>query len=224
MRRGGSARRAGRAAALRHGHRAGQPGHHRRFRALWADRRPRAGARRIPFTALDVSADQVDFVKRFGNKVYYGDASRLDLLRAAGADKAKLFVNAIDETDASLRTTATVREHFPHLRIFARARNRKHAYQLMDLGVTHLQRETFLSSLSLTHDILMELDHTHFEAERTIRRFQAEDERRLHEHYTHHNDLEKMQDLAKVATRELEEMFERDAAAQAEQRYREETG
>lgn len=115
------------------------------------------GARKIPFTALDISADQVDFVKRFGNKVYYGDASRVDLLRAAGADKAKIIVIAIDDVDASLRAVTTVRQNFRHLKIYARARNRKHAYQLMDLGVTYLERETFLSSLKLTHDILMEL-------------------------------------------------------------------
>ncbi len=172
-------------------------------------------ARKIPFTALDISADQVDFVKRFGNKVYYGDASRLDLLRAAGADTAQILVLAIDDVDSSLRTAEVVRQHFPRLRIFARARNRKHAYRLMDLGVTHLQRESFLSSIALSHDVLMELGMTHLQAERTVRTFQHHDELRLHEHYTHHDDQEQMQDLAKQSMKELEEMFERDAAERA---------
>jgi len=169
-------------------------------------------ARKIRFTALDISAAQVDFIKRFGNKVYYGDASRLDLLRAARADAAKIFVLAIDDVEASIRTAETVIRHFPHLKVYARARNRQHAYRLMDLGITLIQRETFLSALDLARDMLMGLGMPRPEAERTIRTFRDHDERRLFEHYTHHNDLEKMQDLAKAGNKELEEMFERDAA------------
>ncbi|MGZ6140566.1 MAG: monovalent cation:proton antiporter-2 (CPA2) family protein, partial [Myxococcaceae bacterium] len=107
-------------------------------------------ARGIPFTAMDADPAQIDFLQRFGNKVFYGDASRLDLLRAARADKARLFVLAIDDVQASVRTAREVQEHFPHLMIFARARNRAHAYQLMELGIEHVSRETFLSSLELT--------------------------------------------------------------------------
>lgn len=169
-------------------------------------------ARKIHFTALDISAEQVDFIKRFGNKVYYGDASRVDLLRAAGADKAKVFVLAIDDVESSMRTAEAVTKHFPHLKIFARARNRKHAYRLMDLGITLIQRETFLSALDLARDMLMGLGMPRAEAERTMRTFRDHDEHRLFEHYTHHNDQEKMQDLAKASGKELEEMFERDAA------------
>ena len=80
----------------------------------------------IPFTALEVSYQQVDFVRRFGNKVYYGDASRLELLEAAKARDAKLFVLAIDDVEASVKTAALVRKHFPDLPILARARNRVH--------------------------------------------------------------------------------------------------
>jgi glutathione-regulated potassium-efflux system ancillary protein KefC/glutathione-regulated potassium-efflux system protein KefB len=168
-------------------------------------------ARRIRFTALDASAEQVDFVKRFGNKVYYGDASRLDLLRAAKADKAQIFVLAIDDVDASLRTAETVTRHFPNLTIYARARNRRHAYQLMDLGITLLQRETFLSSLDMAHDVLLGLGLPRATAAHTIRTFQQLDEKRLFEHYTHRNDQQKLQELSKKATQELEEMFARDA-------------
>jgi glutathione-regulated potassium-efflux system ancillary protein KefC len=168
-------------------------------------------ARKIRFTALDVSADQVDFIKRFGNKVYYGDASRVELLRAARAESAKIFILAIDDVDASVRTAETVIENFPHLKIYARARNRQHAYRLMDLGITLIQRETFLSALDLARDMLMGLGMPRAEAERTMRTFRAHDEDRLFEHYTHHNDIQKMQDLAKAGNKELEEMFERDA-------------
>src|SRR4029077_441137 len=103
----------------------------------------------LPFTALDSSQTHVDFVRRFGNQVYYGDAARLDLLRAAGAESAQIVVLAIDEVDASVRTAVLVRAQFPHLKIFARARNRQHAFALMDAGVTEVIRETYASSLEM---------------------------------------------------------------------------
>ena len=169
-------------------------------------------ARRIPFIALDSSAEQVDFVKKFGADIYYGDASRLDLLRAAKADKAKILVLAVDDMDASVRTAEIAAKHFPHMKIYARARNRQHAYRLMDLGVTMLRRETFLSSLDLARQVLMGLGMAATEAKRTVDTFQAHDEKRLFEHYTHHDDDEKIRSLAKASAKELEEMFARDAA------------
>jgi monovalent cation:proton antiporter-2 (CPA2) family protein len=172
-------------------------------------------AKKIPFTALDISAEHVDFVRQFGNEIYYGDASRLDLLRAAKADKAKILVLALDDVDASLRTAAAVTKHFPHITIVARARNRQHAYRLMDLGVTIMRRETFLSSIDLARQVLIGLGMRPRDAERTVKTFQAHDEKRLFEHYNHYNDQEKMKSLAKDAAKELEEMFARDAAEQA---------
>jgi monovalent cation:proton antiporter-2 (CPA2) family protein len=172
-------------------------------------------AKKIPFTALDISAEHVDFVRQFGNEIYYGDASRLDLLRAAKADKAKILVLALDDVDASLRTAEAVTKHFPHITIIARARNRQHAYRLMDLGVTIMRRETFLSSIDLARQVLIGLGMRPRDAERTVRAFQAHDEKRLFEHYNHYNDQEKMKSLAKDAAKELEEMFARDAAEQA---------
>lgn len=167
-------------------------------------------ARKIPFTALDASQEQVDFVKRYGNKIYYGDASRLDLLSAAGAGSASIFVLAIDDVEASLRTATVVRRHFLNLQVYARARNRKHAHQLMDLGVTVVQRETFLSAMDLTENVLRGLGFSSSEARRTVGRFIAHDVDRLHEHANLHTDEERMRDLAKTAAQELEEMFERD--------------
>ena len=169
-------------------------------------------ARRIPFTALDSSAAHVDFVRKFGAEIYYGDASRLELLRAAKAEAAKVMVLAIDDIEASIRTAETVVKHFPHLKIFARARNRQHAYRLMDLGITTLRRETFLSSLDLAREVLTGLGMAPAEAVKTVETFRAHDERRLFEHYTHHTDDDKMRALAKAGAKELEEMFARDAA------------
>jgi monovalent cation:proton antiporter-2 (CPA2) family protein len=171
-------------------------------------------AKHIPFIALDASAEQVDFVKRFGAEIYYGDASRLELLRAARAESAKILVLAIDDVEASLRTAETVTRHFPHLQIYARSRNRQHTHRLMDLGVRVLRRETFLSALDLTKEVLRGLGISAKEAERTVKTFQEHDERRLAEHHTHYNDEEKMRSLAKSAAKELEEMFMRDAAEQ----------
>jgi monovalent cation:proton antiporter-2 (CPA2) family protein len=172
-------------------------------------------AKHIPFTALDASAEQVDFVRRFGNEIYYGDASRLDLLRAARCENAKIFVLAIDDMDASLRTAETVTRNFPHLQIYARARNRQHAHRLMDLGVRVIQRETFLSALDLTREVLRGLGMSARDAAETVETFKEHDERRLAEHHTHYTDQEKMQNLAKASARELEDLFMRDAAEQA---------
>ncbi len=174
-------------------------------------------AKRIGFTALEASQEQVDFVKRYGNKIYYGDPSRLDLLRAAKAEQAVAFVLAVDEVEASLRTAETVRKHFPDLKIYARARNRKHAYQLMDLGVTVLQRETFLSSLDIARSVLEGLGLPDYEADRVVKRFREHDERRLYAHYGLHDDEQKMIDLAKEAAEELEELFAQDAEAETGQ-------
>ena len=93
-------------------------------------------------------------MRRFGSRAYYGDASRLDLLRAARTDKAKFFVLAIDDIEASLRVAETVKKNFPGVQIHARARNRFHAHRLMDLEVDRIVRETFFSSLEMAEQVL----------------------------------------------------------------------
>jgi glutathione-regulated potassium-efflux system protein KefB len=168
-------------------------------------------AKGIPFTAMDMSSDQIDVVKRYGSKVFYGDASRLDLLRAARADKAKVFVLAIDDVAASLRTAETVLKHFPHLTIFARARNRQHTYQLLGLGVQHVTRETFSSSLEMTVDVLEDLGLSRNEATRTAHRFREHDEAALMESYEFAKDENKLVELSTKARKELAEIFARDA-------------
>src|ERR1700683_588172 len=111
--------------------------------------------RGIPFTALERNLGQVDTVRRFGNKVYYGDPTRADLLRAAGAAQAKLLIVALDHMQDALRVVEVAKRNFPQLKILARARNRRHAYLLMDCGVDGLVRDTFLSSLKLAEDTLV---------------------------------------------------------------------
>ena len=166
--------------------------------------------RRIGFTALETSAEQVDFVRRFGNKVYYGDASRVELLRAANADKAVLFVLAIEDVERSLATARAVRKHFPHLTIFARARNRQHAYALMDLGITHIVRDTFHSSLEIAYGILTELGLGDSESRHTVDTFREHDTSRLIQQHEIAHDTDRLVEEAKHWTRELEEMFAED--------------
>ncbi|MCA3015087.1 MAG: cation:proton antiporter [Myxococcaceae bacterium] len=168
-------------------------------------------ARRIPFVALDASSEHVDFVRRFGNKVFYGDASRLELLEAAGAAKARLFVLAIDDVEKSVEVAKTVQKHFPHLTLVARARNRQHAYELLALGVTHLMRETFVSSLEMSGDVLGLLGMPGSEVAKTLAAFRSHDEALLMDSFQHRDDVSKLQERAKQARAELEKLFEADA-------------
>jgi glutathione-regulated potassium-efflux system protein KefB len=167
-------------------------------------------ARHIPFTALDASIAQVDFVKRFGAEIYYGDAGRIDILRAAGARKAQAFVLAIDNVEASIRVAEIVRENFPDLPIYARARDRIHVHRLLDLGVTIIERETFLSALELTSQLLRGLGLKPDEVRRLIATFKRHDEKRLYDDYKIYTDQEKMRANALSAAVELEELFTRD--------------
>ena len=172
-------------------------------------------AKRIPFTALDISAEQVEFVKRFGSQAFYGDASRPEILDAADAHRARAFVLAIDDVEGSMRTAEVVRSRYPDLPIYARARNRAHAHRLLDLGVTHLQRSTFLSAIDITKQLLLGLGVSEREAARITRTFRTHDERRLIEDYKLASDLEKLQERARSDVKTLEKLFEEDAAEEA---------
>jgi len=175
--------------------------------------------RRITFTALEKSVAQVDFVRRFGNKVYYGDASRLEVLQAAGAARAEVFVLTIDDIDASVRTAELVRRHFPNLKVMARARNRQHALRLMDIGVRYFIRETYLSSLDLAQHTLEALGLTRADAIESIRRFDVHDRKQLQAQREIRDDEQKLIQSAQQAARELEQLFESDTEpTQAEER------
>lgn len=166
--------------------------------------------KRLSFTALDSSQTHVDFVRRFGNKVYYGDASRLDLLRAAGAATARVLVLALDDVEASVRTAMLARAQFPNLRIFARARNRQHAFALMDAGVTVIVRETYGSSLEMAGRVLEALGATPATARETVRRFRAHDEQTLAAQYAVKEDESKFRATTVEAAQQLEKLFEAD--------------
>ncbi|MDD3763847.1 MAG: monovalent cation:proton antiporter-2 (CPA2) family protein [Nevskiales bacterium] len=166
--------------------------------------------KQIPFTVLDKNSEQVDFVRRFGNKIFYGDAGRLDLLRAARADKARLFVLTIPDVDVSMHVAGVVRRNFPRLPIFAVALNRQHALRLMDLGISNVVRRSFHSSLDMSRSILMALGDSSEEALHAVETFRKHDERTLLRQHAIHHDEDLMIQTAQEAAQELEELFEQD--------------
>ncbi|MCF3947605.1 monovalent cation:proton antiporter-2 (CPA2) family protein [Acidiphilium sp. AL] len=166
--------------------------------------------RRIPFTALDQNAGQVAFVRRFGARVFFGDPTRLSVLRAAGGDAAQVLVIALDDAEAALKLAELARRYLPHLTILARARNRRHAQLLLDLGVSHIVRETLLSSLKLGEMTLTALDIGAGEAARTVEAFREHDERILTDTRSFAADEGRVIASLQQSIAELQELFEAD--------------
>jgi monovalent cation:proton antiporter-2 (CPA2) family protein len=166
--------------------------------------------RGLSFTALDKSAEQVELVRRFGTQAYYGDPTRVDLLRAAGAESAEILVVALDDIEESLKVIDNAQRHFPHLTILARARNRRHVHLLMDRGITNAVRETFHSSLRLTEQVLHEAGVSAAEAQRIIKIFEEHDERTLHEQHAIYQDEKQLIQTTRQVTDELRGLLEAD--------------
>lgn len=167
--------------------------------------------RKIPFTALEVNPSQVDFVRRYGNKVYYGDAGRLDLLRSAQVDSARVFVLALDDVESSVKIAETVKHHFPDLHLAARARNRQHALRLMDCGADFIIRDTLLSSIDLAGQVLKDIGLSPAEAEEATSFFLKHDNETLKKQYAFHHDEDALIQSARDASDELRELFNADA-------------
>ena len=170
-------------------------------------------ANKIRFTAIESSIEQVEASRRFGSKIYYGDPTRGELLRAAHVDKVKLFIVATDDPEANIRTVRLVRRMYPDLKVYARARNRQHAYRLMDLGA-HVVRETFHSSLVLAEQALTELGLGAELAAQRVARFRQFDERLLAEQQLFYDDEAAIMQNAREAQRDLDRLFEADIAAE----------
>ena len=167
-------------------------------------------ANRIKLTILDHDPDQIELLRRFGFKVFYGDATRIDLLTAAGAAKARALVLAIDDIDDSLALADAVRENFPDLPILARARNVTHMYQLMDRGVTIVERETFESALQLGRRALSQLGFGAYRAREAMLKFREHNKNSVDAVYPYYKDREQYVSMAKRARDELNAMFARD--------------
>ncbi|MGB0132652.1 monovalent cation:proton antiporter-2 (CPA2) family protein [Dokdonella sp.] len=169
-------------------------------------------ANHIRFTAIESSIEQVEASRKFGSEIYFGDPSRGDLLRSAHADKAEIFVVATDDPDTNIRTARLVRRLYPHLKVFARARNRQHAFRLMDLGA-NIVRETFYSSLVLSKDVLVELGMDADLADSRVEKFREYDEKLLAEQHLFYDDDAAIMQNAREAQRDLDRLFEADIAA-----------
>ncbi len=173
-------------------------------------------AQKIPFTALEHSAEQVDLSRRFGNMIYFGDPSRPELLRAAHADRAEVFVLTTDDPEATIRTARLLRRTYPHLKIFARARNRQHAFKLMDLGV-EVVRETFHSSLHMSQQVLEALGLPSEVAADRRERFRQHDEAMLRDQHLVYDDEAALIATSQQAFRDLESLFEADEKPRTEE-------
>jgi monovalent cation:proton antiporter-2 (CPA2) family protein len=166
---------------------------------------------------LDHDASQIELTGRFGNKVFYGDANRLDLLKAAGVEKARLVVAAFDERDKVVEMVRTVRKHFPHVRVLARAYDRSHAYQLMEAEADNVTRETFGSALLMGEQALRMLGSSEERASRISRLFRKHDESGLKRMYDLWGDDKAYGLRVRQELQELEKVLQDDVDDQVEE-------
>ena len=165
------------------------------------------GARAV---VLDHDPDQIELLRKFGTKVFYGDATRLDLLHAAGAKNATLLVNAIDDVEDSLKLTDIVRENFPNLKIVARARNVTHYVELRQRGVEIVERETFESALKAGRHALEVLGIDRFRARDMANIFRRHNINVTESMIPHFDDDDRLVSAAKAGRDELEQQFAKD--------------
>ncbi|MFQ3190495.1 MAG: monovalent cation:proton antiporter-2 (CPA2) family protein [Paraglaciecola sp.] len=167
-------------------------------------------ANNIPFTALDKDAEHIEFVRQFGNKVFFGDACRLDLLVAAGIEHAKVILVAVDDEDDALKIAALVREHFPDVNVIARARNRYTAVKLYNLGIKTNVREVFAGGLEAANMLLQAYGLSETEANGLIDIFAAHDKSLLETTMMQNMDFDQLIAVSKKGRQELQNLFEED--------------
>lgn len=143
----------------------------------------------VEATILDHDSDRVDLLRRMGFKVYYGDATRIDLLTSAGAEEAKILITAIDDPETNLLLVEGVKKHFPNLELMVRARNRYDAYELMDQGIQNIYRENLDTSIRLGVEVLKKLGYRSYSAVRAGHRFLRYDEEALAELSSTRHDI-----------------------------------
>ena len=166
-------------------------------------------AQHIPFVALEHSPETVDTLRRFGNIIYYGDPTRPDLLRAAGGANIRLFVVAMDDPDTNIKACRLIRRMYPQAKVLARARNRQHAWRLMDMNVEAF-REVFGSSLEMGERVLVELGLPPEVAAAHTRRFREHDEDLLRRQYLIYDDEAALVQTAQDSRQDLMRLFEAD--------------
>jgi len=170
-------------------------------------------------TVLDHDAEQIDLLRKFGFRVHYGDATRLDLLRLAGAEHARVLVVAIDDTEQSLKLVDTAREHFPQLQLVARARNVQHYYALRDRGVALIERETLDSALLSGRSVLELMGWHPHHARQLATRFRRHSVDQIERMWPHHRDEQALVSIAKQGRQQLEELFAQEREAVSQRRH-----
>jgi glutathione-regulated potassium-efflux system ancillary protein KefC len=172
-------------------------------------------ANRIGVTVLDHDSEIIDTLRKFDFKVFYGDATRLDLLEAAGAAKAKVLVVAVDSQEASLQLVDLAQRHFPNLKVIARARDLPHAMELLNRNVSVIERETFRSALHLGEETLKALGQSAYAARQRTLTFKQANEALLEQLHAHWgDDLDKRITLQRQARARLQQNLEADEKAQ----------
>ncbi|GGD49359.1 monovalent cation:proton antiporter-2 (CPA2) family protein [Pseudoxanthomonas indica] len=173
-------------------------------------------SQRIPFVALEHSPETVDTLRRFGSaRIYYGDPTRPDLLRSAGAQHVRVFVVAMDDPDTNIKAVRLIRRMYPKAKVLARARNRQHAWRLMDLSAEAF-RETLGSSLEMAEETLVALGRSPDAARQQTQRFREHDEKLLRAQYLVYDDDAAVIKTARDAVGDLEKLFEADVSEAAE--------
>ncbi|GAL24374.1 glutathione-regulated potassium-efflux system protein KefB [Vibrio variabilis] len=167
-------------------------------------------ANKVKITVLESDASQIHLLRKYGYKVFYGDATQLDLLRAAGAHKAEAIIVCTDSPEEIMEVVDMCHQHFPSLKVLARARSRVEAYQLMNHGVDRYSRETFLGALDLGRQALIELGFHPYEAKRAEAHFKKLDNAMLKELLPQHSEDKELAQRSKEARKELEEIFGRE--------------
>ncbi|SFC50986.1 Kef-type potassium/proton antiporter, CPA2 family [Polaromonas sp. OV174] len=175
-------------------------------------------AQGLSATVLDHDADMVETVRAFGYRVFYGDASRLDLLRTAGAASAKILVLAVDDVEQSLKIVDLAKEHFPQLQIVARARDVTHWNALRDRGIMHVERELFESSLRSARSVLELLGQEPDRVKLAADRFRQHNLDLFEQMYPHRKDQAKVIAVAKQGRLQLEAQMARERAQLAQRR------
>ncbi|MEG0481681.1 MAG: monovalent cation:proton antiporter-2 (CPA2) family protein [Acinetobacter sp.] len=172
-----------------------------------------ARVQHFKFTAIDNNLQRIDFVRRYGGTLYYGDVTLPDLLRSAGIEHAKVFVLAIDDVEDSMNVARHIRLNYPNLTLLARARDRHHTHLLRDLGIKHIWRETYLTSLGMGYRMLCELGLSKEKAYDSIEIFRNYDEELLARQQHIYADEQKVFESYKNFLSELEHLFESDTQA-----------
>jgi len=167
-------------------------------------------ANKIGTTIIEQNPDHIERVRKFGFKVFYGDVSRLDLLHSAGLEQAKVFIMATDDRESGLETIQLIQEHFPHVKILARAWDLIHVYQLKDLNVEGFQRETFDSALKLGTDVLSTLGFEKHRAHRAAQKYRAYDLALMEKLYHVHQEEDQVISLTQQSREEIERVLEED--------------